>query len=58
MEVKATEILLSVTIETTPEELEDLDRELNRFYEIANEKGEQFHKVWELKDKLTLAVKG
>ena len=58
MEVKATEILLSVTIETTPEELEDLDRELNRFYKIANDKGEQFLKVWELKDKLTLAVKG
>lgn len=58
MEVKATETLISVTIEATPEELEDLDRELNRFYEIANEKGEQFLKVWELKDKLTLAVKG
>ena len=58
MEVKATETLISVTIEATPEELEDLDHELNRFYEIANEKGEQFFKVWELKDKLTLAVKG
>lgn len=58
MEVKATETLISVTIEATPEELEDLDRELNRFYEIANEKGEQFLKIWELKDKLTLAVKG
>ena len=58
MEVKATETLISVTIEATPEELENLDRELNRFYKIANDKGEQFLKVWELKDKLTLAVKG
>lgn len=58
MEVKTTETLISVTIEATPQELEDLDCELNRFYKIANEKGEQFLKIWELKDKLTLALKG
>lgn len=58
MTIKATETLISVTIEATPEELSDLDRELNRFYEMANEKGEQFHKVWELKDKLNIAVRG
>ena len=58
MEIKATEAVISVNIEATLEELEELDREFNRFYEMVNETGEQFNKVWELKDKLTIALKG
>lgn len=58
MEIKATESLITVTLEATSQELKDLDHELNRFYKMANDRGEQFLKIWELKDKLTLALKG
>lgn len=59
MEVSAKEFLVSITIEATPEELEELDREFNKIYEIVAVNGnEQFHKIWELKDKLNIAVKG
>lgn len=59
MEVSSKEFMVSITIEATPEELEELDREFNRIYEIVAVNGnEQFHKIWELKDKLNIAVKG
>lgn len=59
MEVISKESLIAITIEATPEEFEELDRELNRFYEIVTTYGnEQFCKIWELKDKLNIAVKG
>lgn len=60
MEVKASNTMISVTIEISPDELAKLDYELNRVYEIAtkNSSGEQFEKIWELKDKLNIAVKG
>jgi len=59
MEVKARNTVISVTIEASPEELNDLDREFNRIYEVVTTNGnEQFRKIWELKDKLNIAVKG
>ena len=59
MEVKAKNTTVSITIEAEPEELNELDDELNRIYEIVIANGnEQFHKIWELKDKLNIVVKG
>lgn len=58
MDVSANQSVVKVVIDTTQEELEELDQELNKVYKFLGTNVNYYPKLWELKDKINIAVKG
>lgn len=56
MDISANQLTVKVVIDITQEELEELDQELNKVYKTLGCNVVYYSKLWELKDKINMAV--
>jgi len=58
MDVKLQDSKRQILLEVTDEELEKLDEEFNKLYKYLESKVTYYSLIWELKDKINMAVRG
>ena len=58
MDVKLQDSKRQILLEATDEELERLDEEFNKLYKYLGSNVACYSLIWELKDKINIAVRG